>query len=361
MQADVYTTQCASDDEETQKFGIVLVVFLHKMESHTSHDIHLEDLQWMKRMNECSPVRRSGSHVCLPDTPACYAIRSSLLLLITKEQRTQTRVHVGSIAECYYSLKSFGVPTKCFPTNLNLSAKDYTKQRSDWVDLRRKLETNVLEPRWKTPGSFGSNVDSSYSFVNDIILCPMQEDVLFGKGKPIMRHAGNVTMRNLVELWWGEYEVADYSHKPNIAWRILFHVQRFGGRFLKEHPDGWFMEVEDDDARRKISIALRDRVKKSNKKQTAKDEIIVEKKKPLAPTPSSAAAMESSSTASRAAVGASTSVQPNVASMPVPESKNEDDKVEFLDLSFGSGTSKRRRHSHDGDDGCGPSSWFCGR
>ena len=161
-----------------------------------------------------------------------------------------------------------------------------------------------------------------------------------------MKHPGNISMRNMLEMRWEEYDAAGYSQKSEIAWQIVFNIQRFGGRFLKEHPDGWFMEVDDDDARRKISIALRDRVKKYKKN--------AEKKKPPTPSPSSGVGS--------GAVAPHTAMQPNATQSPVPSSgKHENDNVEFLDLSFQAGVSKRRKHDHDGNPECGPSSWFCGK
>ena len=81
LQADFYIAQCLSDDEETQKLGLVHVLFLHRMVLHLANGLHLEDMQWMKRMNECTPVRRTGTHLCLPDNPLCYAMRSSMSII----------------------------------------------------------------------------------------------------------------------------------------------------------------------------------------------------------------------------------------------------------------------------------------
>jgi hypothetical protein len=303
-----------------------------------------QDKQYMKQVVACTPVRKSAVHFCLPKSPLHQALQGMYALMSTIQERMQSRIHVGSITECLYSLKSFGMPVKKFPSNLKYS-RDMLNQ---WITLRVAFETTILEPRLlecielpmsKTPPGSGSD-SRSYFYVNDVILCPHHEDVLFGKGKPVMHHPGNVTMREMIQACSERYDEAVYSSKSEIAWSIVFHIQRRGGRFLKEHPQyGWFVEVDNDDARQKISIALRDHVKKSKKKK-----MLVE----LQQQPSAGGGGNTSRKFSDVYSGSNKDRGPVGA----------DGGREYLDLSDGAdifdNSAKRRKYG-----ACGPSSWFC--
>jgi hypothetical protein len=65
-------------------------------------------------------------------------------------------------------------------------------------------------------------------------------------------------MRRLLEPRYERYETAEYSDKARIAWEVVREIKKGLGRFLKEDPNGWFVEVPDELARQKISIAFRD-------------------------------------------------------------------------------------------------------
>jgi hypothetical protein len=101
-----------------------------------------------------------------------------------------------------------------------------------------------------------------------IVECPRHEDCLFGKGEPIMKHPGNIAMRQLLLERWERYEKAAFRDKKGIAWEVVEKIKRGTGRFLREDPDGgyWFVEVEDDVARQKVSNAIRDMVQRKRQR-----------------------------------------------------------------------------------------------
>jgi hypothetical protein len=80
----------------------------------------------------------------------------------------------GSIMECFYGLKLFGIPILELPPNLNIQSKEHCKLRQKWIEDQRTLEMKFLHDSLFLP--------------KDIVVSPRLEDCLFGKGKPIMRH-----------------------------------------------------------------------------------------------------------------------------------------------------------------------------
>jgi len=105
--------------------------------------------------------------------------------------------------------------------------------------------------------------------------CPEQRDVLFGRGWPKMYHPGNAIFRDMIEARIEAYNTVESKReKTMIAWSIVFELLDSGARFLREDTAGWWMEVTNDEARQKVSIAFRDFRKarhRSNRKSKKKD------------------------------------------------------------------------------------------
>ena len=140
-----------------------------------------------------------------------------------------------------YGLRSFGIPTQQIPLNSN-SGQVKNKTHLKWIELRRVKERAVA---------------SGQQFKG--IECPSLNDLLFGKGRPIMRHPGNVLLRNMLESKYGEYNsTKSKKEKTEIAWSIVRELQDSSCRFLKEDGSGYWIEVTPDVARQKISVGFRD-------------------------------------------------------------------------------------------------------
>merc|ERR1712113_454413 len=113
-----------------------------------------------------------------------------------------------------------------------------------------------------------SNDDDDDDIV-DLVIVPTQSDVLFGKGRKMKQHPGNIACNLLCEEMQEAYESAGKFEKTDIAESIITAVHERGGRFLKattgsnEDADscGW-LEVDRLVAREKISHAFR-RLRKS--------------------------------------------------------------------------------------------------
>jgi hypothetical protein len=94
-----------------------------------------------------------------------------------------------------------------------------------------------------------------------VIYDPLQNDILFGRGKPIQERIGNVRFREMLDKHIGKYDLDDKGASAKVAACIAHLVKEEGGRFLKELKDGGWFEVDEATARAKISHAFRTRRK----------------------------------------------------------------------------------------------------
>ena len=138
------------------------------------------------------------------------------------------------------------------------------KQHLKWLELRRLKEDSLKQHRHK---------------FHRIIDCPRQTDVLFGRGRPIMRHPGNAVLRNVVQNKLEEYASAKSKKQTtDVTWEVVRTLKgKYGARFLKEENIensglGW-IEVSNETARQKVRIAFRDLRTKIMKTKEKKSEI----------------------------------------------------------------------------------------
>eukprot|EP00533_Pseudo-nitzschia_delicatissima_P005060 CAMPEP_0116101906 /NCGR_PEP_ID=MMETSP0327-20121206/13060_1 /TAXON_ID=44447 /ORGANISM="Pseudo-nitzschia delicatissima, Strain B596" /LENGTH=735 /DNA_ID=CAMNT_0003593899 /DNA_START=263 /DNA_END=2470 /DNA_ORIENTATION=- len=248
LRLSLFVTMAVLEDVETQKKGAVGITMWHKV---SIDDFHKRG-QCHKRIKEAFPIRLSAIHFCLPHENASSNDSSSPQLLrllkamfvmsIGAENRPHMRIHIGSTVECMYALQSFGILTEQIPVNAT-TGETKTKQHLKWLDLKLQKENALKENK-----PFNK------------IECPMMKDVLFGRGWPIMKHPGNVTLRNIIDSKVEEYQNEKTKRgKTLIAYSVVCMVKQngVGGRFLKE-DSGWWVEVSNDMARQKVSIAFRD-------------------------------------------------------------------------------------------------------
>jgi len=251
----LYLIMSIIEDVTTQKKGAVVITMMH--------NVSIDDIQRRGRVHQqirdCFPLRTSALHFCLPHkhqtaqpTPNPQLLRllkAMFVMSIGAELRPHLRVHTGSTVECMYALQSFGILSDQLPFN-STTGKVKTKQHRKWLDLM--LQKEMV---WKEKKTFNK------------IECPMINDVLFGRGWPIMKHPGNGVLRHIINSKLEEYlNEKTKRGKTLIAYSVVFMVkqQEDGGRFLKE-DSGWWVEVSNEMARHKVSIAFRDARKlKSN-------------------------------------------------------------------------------------------------
>lgn len=264
LRVSAYICMSFLEDAETQRKGAVAISWWH--------NVSVDDFIIRKKVHErinCLPWRLGAYHICIPSevksgrfgkkakdsgstggisSGMAYVIKTMAILSVGSDVRPHLRFHRGSVVECIYALQSFGIHSDQIPVNSS-SGKLKTKQHLKWLELRRLKEDSLK--------NHGRQFDR-------IIECPNQSDVLFGRGRPIMRHPGNAVLRSVVQLKLEEYASAKSKKQTtDVTWEVVRTLKgKFGARFLKEENIensglGW-IEVSNETARQKVRIAFRD-------------------------------------------------------------------------------------------------------
>lgn len=269
LRLSLFCTMAVLSDVETQKKGAVGITTWHNV---SSIDDFRKRGETHKRISDAFPIRLSAIHLCLPhqnnnnntrsdskpNPQLLRIIKAMFVMSIGSENRPHMRVHIGSTVECIYALQSFGILPEQIPLNTT-TGKVKTKYHQKWLELKLQKEIALRDNK-----------------PFDKIECPMIQDVLFGRGWPIMKHPGNVIFRHIIDSKLEEYQ--NEPTKPGktlIACSVVAIIKQTncrnntsGGRFLKE-DGGWWVEVSNDMARQKVSIAFRDARKLKMRQQMA--------------------------------------------------------------------------------------------
>lgn len=193
-----------------------------------------------------------------------------VLFLLFPLFTTNICISIGSVVECIYALQSFGIDGDHVPISSS-SGKLKTKQHTKWLEFRRMKEESLKMQGHK---------------YDRLIECPKQTDVLFGRGRPIMRHPGNAVLRSIVKQKLEEYASAKSKKETtDVTWEVVRTLKgKYGVRFLKEENIansglGW-IEVSNEIARQKVRIAFRDlrtKIMKTNAAQAKANSTSVRK------------------------------------------------------------------------------------
>eukprot|EP00957_Ditylum_brightwellii_P083292 6332977-Ditylum_brightwellii.AAC.1 len=96
---------------------------------------------------------------------------------------------------------------------------------------------------------------------------PLPTDVICGRGGGALRHAGNLTYRNIVALNKGLYTTCKKSDKLKISRSIVAAIRETNGRFLEQDSvTKLWNDIGDKKAVEKTSQALREGQPKLRKK-----------------------------------------------------------------------------------------------
>ena len=106
--------------------------------------------------------------------------------------------------------------------------------------------------------------DFLFLFAIQTYLAPSSRDVILGRSAFCQQHVGNVKYNQEIHAQFPKYDAAERrSDKTAISAGIVKTMQQAGARLLKEiGGDGLYVLMSDEEAREKISTALRDRRKK---------------------------------------------------------------------------------------------------
>jgi hypothetical protein len=180
---------------------------------------------WMMDLwSECVYLAARQSHANLSIYILCF-ISSHFLLGTT-----------GSHSQNQYNLLTFGIQNGALPVTAEGEAK--IKLHKKWIQLRREEEKGPTD-------------------IERIVL-PGSVDALFGRGKPIQEHPGNLRYHYILDMYQDQYEGAKKFQKMEISETVVKLVKKYHGRFLRQDGAGW-VAVDDATARDKVSHAFRTR------------------------------------------------------------------------------------------------------
>jgi hypothetical protein len=244
MRVVYYILMAALEDEETQKRGLVCVVYNVEPKSPLANDprIYLNVYQLLPKL----PIRMMGAHYCVQDSNL-RNFMSSIRIAMSREIRLRSRVHHGSHEECIYALLTFGIPRKCFP--ISTSGELLIEKHGEFLAMQQKRETLAALVHRNT-------TDFDFSHQPSRIIVPKNLDVLLGRGRPFHEHTGNMRCNFEVMAAMEEYERVSRNDKTGIARSVIARIKDCGGRFLKRNEGIW-EEVDDSEALKKISHSFR--------------------------------------------------------------------------------------------------------
>lgn len=150
--------------------------------------------------------------------------------------------------ECQYALMTFGITQSLLPFN--------EQGVMDWRNFRNALEKRrVLE-------------DERKLVCGNAIFCPLEFDVLLGRGRPFQEYTGNKRLAVIIDTRRQEYAASKRGGKTIVCDKIVELIQKSGGRFLKRQDenvhDGVWVEVDNSVARDKVSHGFRTKTRRNS-------------------------------------------------------------------------------------------------
>lgn len=220
-------------------------------ENTHKHNHTISRVKVLSKIFRCGPLRVSAIHVCSPDRTELKQIKLDFLKTLSRHERVRTRFHNGTSMECSLSLNSAGIPTDRLPLKYDGTIK--TEDHLQWIAIQEAKESSARNQR-----------------AFDIVECPMNMDILSGRGQLVRSHPGNVSFRkDFIRARSVRYDMASNREEKNaIADEILEDIATLKRKFLKQHQGaGYWTELDKKTAKEKVMMAFRE-FRKSQRNQT---------------------------------------------------------------------------------------------
>jgi hypothetical protein len=284
----------AAHDEETQIKGMTAVIYNVCDNWMDTFDHVL--FQGVAKVREAIPIRDAAIHYCYSD-PKFGAAVAFISRVFEADSRTRSRLHKGTHLEVQYDLLSYGIPNSALP--LSADGVSRKKENMNFIRMRRAQEERIRSG------------DTTFQ----VIVVPSRKDVLFGRGKPVQTHPGNLRLSYLVEEQIGLYLKGNRQEKGAITNNVYQTMKMDSTRFLRQDNDSVFFEVDEKTAIDKISHFFRNRKQKLPKKSSSS---------PVGTTTTQTGALLSSSNKNKRATTSSSTIQEAATTLPVPPHQEDD-------------------------------------
>ena len=213
----IYLADVLSDDVPSQKFGSVTLnaprvrydvgdnpfafegMTLRVGKQELLGGNHTE-AQFFRKINEAVPIRFSALHYFAPPTVIYNIGKAIILTLLGKEHRKIVRFHAGSELECYYSLRTFGIPHEDITITEGGNIK--TKNVQKFINARRTIESFRQRQRDRNATPINGTMEECPG-----IECPGINCIVFGD-KGMNNLPANVEFRELLKDMEREREVS---------------------------------------------------------------------------------------------------------------------------------------------------------
>eukprot|EP00531_Pseudo-nitzschia_arenysensis_P006253 CAMPEP_0116133384 /NCGR_PEP_ID=MMETSP0329-20121206/10075_1 /TAXON_ID=697910 /ORGANISM="Pseudo-nitzschia arenysensis, Strain B593" /LENGTH=884 /DNA_ID=CAMNT_0003628007 /DNA_START=557 /DNA_END=3211 /DNA_ORIENTATION=- len=225
-------------------------------ENTNRHNHTMTRVLVLSKVFRSGPLRVSSIHVCSPNRPELQQIKLDFLKSLSRHERVRTRFHNGTSMECSLSLNKVGIPTDRLPLKYDGTIK--TEDHLQWVAIQEAKESAAKQKR-----------------TFDIVECPMNMDILSGRGQLVRSHPGNVSFRkDFIRARSSRYDMASNREEKNaIADEILEDISTLKRKFLKQHQGaGYWTELDKKTAKEKVMMAFRE-FRKSQRNQQQQQQL----------------------------------------------------------------------------------------
>jgi hypothetical protein len=246
----------AVEDEETQRRGVVSLVYSVSAGPMVG-EFNSEVYQGVSQIIEWLPIRIECIHICF-HAPRLRPLLNLAMSFMGRELRVRLRIHEQNHMETQYELMTFGIPVDALPVNNQGEVKK--SHQSKWMERRRIKDISIHQT-----GCFHG------------IDLPGRDDVVLRRGIKFHEHPGNFRMRLLVESNQEVYKMAPVREKAPIGDKIVQEIKKEGGRFLELDSDGWWVEVSDKEATKRVCKSIRSA--RSTKAVQRKQKLVLESAK----------------------------------------------------------------------------------
>ncbi|CAJ1955755.1 unnamed protein product [Cylindrotheca closterium] len=228
------------------------VVTVYHNASRTGVDFVMPGVNFIMTVSNATasfPVRFSSMHYCLQTTEGNLVLNNSFLGAVVKTlpvySKVRSRIHVGSIVELQYALRSHGIPMDTFPVDIDGNIRDdifYV-----WFH-KHQLEQNIA-----------STVSEAKSLrtKEDEALAPTKTDVLLGRGRVTQSWPGNIKCREFLEKHRSEYDKLPRNERKKKAMELTQELGAKGVRFFEQTEPGEWVEIDFFEATKKVIQLIR--------------------------------------------------------------------------------------------------------
>lgn len=222
-----------SRDEEIHRKGAVYIYFGHGQTQYSSP----RAVALLKALKGI-PLKCAAAHLCY-DNPFLHAFANAAAFAMAARELVRFKCHFGSVLECLYSLRAFGIPPNAIPINSN----------------------GAWDPACISSSAHATHL-SSHELVenlppNEVQLEPQAIDVLMGRGKRGLKSIGNQRLKRLHEEYRESYENGNRGQKNFIVQSIYNTMIDSGSRFMAQTSERQWTAVSMPDVKKSISHGFR--------------------------------------------------------------------------------------------------------